>query len=46
MNRCPHCIIERLEKKSGIKLSNDFKLGFQLGAIFYPELTKKRKKSK
>lgn len=45
---CPHCIIENIAKKAnkkGIVLSDDFKVGFQLGAIFYPELTRKRKKA-
>lgn len=43
MRRCPHCILKRIEKRTSIQFSMDFKVGFMLGAILYPDLIKKRK---
>jgi len=42
MNRCPHCILKAIERRTGIKLSGDFKAGFAAGAIFYPYLRRKK----
>ena len=40
---CPHCVLKRIEHRTGIAFSSDFKAGFMLGALLYPELAKKRK---
>ena len=41
--KCPHCILKRIEKRIGVQFSTDFTAGFMLGALLYPDLTKKRK---
>ena len=44
MNKnCPHCILKRIERRTGIAFSTDFYAGFVLGAILYPDLAKKRR---
>lgn len=35
--------LQRIEHRTGIELSGDFKAGFMLGAILYPDLVNKRR---
>jgi hypothetical protein len=46
MKRCPHCVLKRIEHRTGIRFSLEFKAGFMLGAILYPDLTNLTKKRK
>jgi hypothetical protein len=39
-SKCPHCILRRIEKRTRIEFSTDFKAGFMLGVVLYPDLTK------
>jgi hypothetical protein len=41
-SKCPHCILKRIEKRTRIEFSTDFKAGFMLGVVLYPELAKVR----
>jgi len=38
--KCPHCLLKILEKKAGIKFSEDFGAGFACAVLFYKDLTK------
>jgi len=39
--KCPHCILKRIEKRTGVQFSTDFTAGFMLGALLYPDLVKR-----
>ena len=37
---CPHCILKRIERRTKVKFSSDFEVGFICGVLFYKGLVK------